>query len=120
MLPSFTSSSSGSNSSRLLTLIASVVMIVGLYFGRQVLIPLSLAVVLAFLFSPVVSFLQKCRFGRVPAVMMVLLLAFVFVGSLGWIVTDQLMEIVDQLHSYKSTLHEKIQALRFPSGTRLK
>jgi predicted PurR-regulated permease PerM len=120
MLPSFTSSSSASNSSRLLTLIASVVMIVGLYFGRQVLIPLSLAVVLAFLFSPVVSFLQKCRFSRVPAVMTVLLLAFVFVGSLGWIVTDQLMEIVDQLPSYKSTLHGKIQALRFPSGTRLK
>ena len=120
MLPNFASSSGASNSSRLLTLIAFVVMIVGLYFGRQVLIPLALAVVLAFLFSPVVGWLQKCRLGRVPAVLAVLLLALTIVGSLGWIVTDQLMQIVDQFPGYKSTLHDKIQAFRFPSGTRLK
>jgi predicted PurR-regulated permease PerM len=119
MLPNLASSSGTSNTSRLLTLIASVVMIVGLYFGRHVLVPLALAVVLAFLFSPLVALLQKCRLGRVPAVLAVLLLAFTLVGFLGWIVTDQLMEIVDQFPSYKSTLHEKIQSFRLPNGARL-
>jgi predicted PurR-regulated permease PerM len=118
MLPNLASSSGTSNTSRLLTLIASVVMIVGLYFGRHVLIPLALAVVLAFLFSPIVGLLQKCRLGRVPAVLAVLLLVFTLVGFLGWIVTDQLMEIVDQFPSYKSTLHEKIQSFRLPNGAR--
>jgi len=107
-------------SSRLLTLIAIVVVIVGLYFGRQVLIPLALAVVLAFLLTPVVGWLEKCRFGRVPAVLIVLTLAFVGFSSLGWLVAGQLMTIVDQLPSYESTLHHKIQSVRLPDGGRLK
>ena len=97
-----------------------MVVIVGLYFGRQVLIPLALALVLAFLLTPVVSWLEKCRLARVPSVLAVLLLAFALVGSVGWIVTGQLMNIVDQFPSYKSNIHDKIQALRVPNGTRLK
>jgi predicted PurR-regulated permease PerM len=108
------------SSSRLLTLIAIVVVIVGLYFGRQVFIPLALAVVLAFLLTPVVGWLQKCHLGRVPAVLVVLVLAFSLVSSLGWIVTGQLMEIVDQFPGYQSNIHDKIQSLRVPDGSRLK
>jgi len=93
---------------------------VGLYFGRLVLVPLALAVVLAFLLTPVVGWLQKCRLGRVPAVLFVLVLAFGLVSSLGWIVAGQLMEIVDQFPSYKSNIHDKIQSLRVPDGSRLK
>jgi predicted PurR-regulated permease PerM len=107
-------------SSRLLTLIAIVVVIVGLYFGRQVLIPLALAVVVAFLLTPVVGWLEKCRFGRVPAVLLVLTLAVALVSSIGWVVTGQLMDIVDQFPSYKSNIHNKIQSLRVPDGSRLK
>jgi predicted PurR-regulated permease PerM len=106
--------------SRLLTLISVVVVIVGLYFGRQVLIPLALAVVLAFLLTPAVVWLEKHRFGRVPAVLAVLVLAFGLVGSLGWIVTAQLADIVDQFPSYKSNVHDKIQSLRMHDGTRLR
>lgn len=106
--------------SRLLTLIAIVVVIVGLYFGREVLIPLALAVVLAFLLTPVVAWLEKHRLPRVPAVLAVLILAFSLVGSLGWIVTAQLMDIVDQFPSYKSNVHDKIQSLRVPDGSRLR
>jgi predicted PurR-regulated permease PerM len=107
-------------SARLLTLIGIVVVIVGLYFGRQVLIPLALAAVLAFLLSPVVSFLEKCRLPRVPAVLVVLVLVFALIGFLGWTVSGQLMIIVDQFPSYKSNIHDKIQSFRVPNGTRLR
>ena len=107
-------------SSRLLTLIAFVTVIVGLYYGRAVLIPLALAVVLAFLFTPVVGWLEKIHLGRVPSVLIVLVLAFALVSSLGWIVTGQLMDIVDQFPSYKSNIHDKIQSLRISDGSRLK
>jgi predicted PurR-regulated permease PerM len=107
-------------SSRLLTLIAFVAVIVGLYYGRVVLIPLALAVVLAFLFTPVVGWLEKIHLGRVPSVLIVLVLAFALVSSLGWIVTGQLMDIVDQFPSYKSNIHDKIQSLRMSDGSRLK
>ncbi|HLX86155.1 MAG TPA: AI-2E family transporter [Terriglobales bacterium] len=120
MIPNVVPNDDVTASSRLLTLIAIVVVIVGLYFGRQVLIPLALAVVLAFLLTPVVGWLEKCRFGRVPAVLIVLTLAFVGFSSLGWLVAGQLMTIVDQLPSYESTLHHKIQSVRLPDGGRLK
>jgi predicted PurR-regulated permease PerM len=107
-------------SSRLLTLIAVAVVIVGLYFGRQVLIPLALATVLAFLLTPVVGWLEKCRLGRVPAVVVVLVLAFALVGTVGWIVSGQLLKIVDQVPSYKSNIHDKIQSLRVSHSSRLR
>jgi predicted PurR-regulated permease PerM len=118
--PTVAGTSPATASSRLLTLSAVVVVIAGLYLGRQVLIPFALAVVLAFLLSPVVEALQKCRLGRVPAVLVVLLLAFTVVGSVGWIVTGQLMDIVEQFPNYRSNIHEKIQSLRIPEGSRLK
>ena len=63
-----------------------MVVIVGLYFGRQALIPLALATVLAFLLAPVVGWLEKCRCGRLPAVAVVLVLAFALAGTVGWLV----------------------------------
>lgn len=118
--PNVAGTSPSTASSRLLTLGAVVVVIAGLYLGRQVLIPFALAVVLAFLLSPIVDVLQKCRLGRVPAVLVVLLLAFTVVGSVGWIVTGQLVDIVEQFPNYRSNIHEKIQSLRIPDGSRLK
>ena len=118
--PNVAGTSPATASSRLLTLSAVVVVIAGLYLGRQVLIPFALAVVLAFLLSPIVDILQKCRLGRVPAVLVVLLLAFFLAGSIGWIVTGQLMDIVEQFPNYRSNIHDKIQSLRIPDGSRLK
>lgn len=112
-------SNNATDSSRLLTLIAVVVVIVGLYFGRQVLIPLALATVLAFLLAPVVGWLEKCHLGRVPAVVVVLVLAFALTGTVGWIVSGQLLNIVEQFPSYKSNIHDRIQSLRGSHGSRL-
>jgi predicted PurR-regulated permease PerM len=109
-----------SDSSRLLTLIAVAVVIVGLYFGREALIPLALATVFAFLLAPVVGLLEKCRLGRVPAVVMVLVLTFALAGTVGWIVSGQLLNIVDQFPSYRANTHDRIQSLRVSHGSRLR
>jgi predicted PurR-regulated permease PerM/methylmalonyl-CoA mutase cobalamin-binding subunit len=109
----------GAAASGLVTIITIAVVLVGLYFGRQVVIPLALAVVFAFLLTPAVSRLEKCRIGRVASVLVVLVLAFVLMSSVGWVVTGQLMNIVDQFPSYQSNIHDKIQSLRVPSGSRL-
>jgi predicted PurR-regulated permease PerM len=112
--------SNNASASRLFTLIAVVVVILGLYFGRQVLIPLALALVLAFLLTPVVDLLQKCRLGRVPAVLVVLLIAMALAGSAAWVATEQIIDIVDQYPRYKANIHDQIQSLRFSNGNRLK
>jgi predicted PurR-regulated permease PerM len=100
--------------SRLFTLIGIVVAMAGLYFGRQVLIPLALSVVFAFLLTPFAGLLEKCHLGRVPSVLTVLILSIALLASVGWGVTNQLMEIVSHLSDYKANIHNKVQAIRAP------
>ncbi len=103
-------------SSNPVMLIAVVVAIAGLYFGRSVLMPLSLSLVMSFSLTPVVLFLEKWRLGRVPSVLVVLVLVAAIVTSVGGVVTVQLISIVNQLPEYKSNVHDKIQALRLPGS----
>ncbi|HEV7395004.1 MAG TPA: AI-2E family transporter, partial [Pyrinomonadaceae bacterium] len=102
-----------------MTLTAVVAVIAGLYFGRQVLIPLALSVVVSFLLAPVVSWLETWRVGRVLSVVVVVSLALALVGFGGWMVTGQLMNVVGQLPNYQSNIHDKVQALRVQHGNRL-
>jgi predicted PurR-regulated permease PerM len=103
-----------SAAARLLTLVGIVVVIAGLYFGRQILIPLALAVVLAFLLTPIVGLLEKGHLGRVPSVLAVLMLSFALMAAVGWGVTNQLRAILDHLPDYKANIHNKIVAIRTP------
>ncbi len=102
------------NSSSLLTLIAIVIVIAALYFGRAIFIPIALAVVLTFLLTPFVTWLERCRLGRIPSVFFVLALSFLLIGSVSWKVSGQVMETVGQLPSYRNNIHRKIQSLRVP------
>lgn len=108
-----------SSASRLFTLISIVVVIAGLYLGRQMLVPLALAVVFSFLLTPLVQVLEKCRLGRVPSVLAVLVLSFALLAAIGYEVTNQLLEIVVLLPDYKQNVHEKIDQLRSPANGRL-
>src|ERR1700730_3383957 len=105
--------------SRLLTLVGIVVVIASLYFGRQVLIPLALAVVLAFLLTPIVGLVERCRLGRLPSVLVVLVLSFALLAAVGWGVTSQLMEILVRLPDYRANIHDKIEAFRPPRSSGL-
>src|ERR1700722_16475236 len=100
-----------SDSSRSLVIIAFVLAIAALYFGRQVLIPLALGLVFSFVLTPFVSQLEKIRLGRVTSVFIVLALAFALVGALSWGVAGQLVEVMAHVSDYKSNLDEKIQSL---------
>src|ERR1700738_131227 len=81
-------------------LLLAGVAIVTLYFARQILIPLALALTLNFLLAPAVIWLQKAKIRRVPAVAIVVLLAAVVIGGVGWIVAEQLIRVADGLADY--------------------
>jgi predicted PurR-regulated permease PerM len=97
-------------------LIAFMLAVAALYFGRQVFIPLALAVVFSFLFTPFVSVLERMRFSRVPAVLTVMVLAFALIGTVTWGVAGQLVEIMTDLPGYKDNLDTKIQSLQASKG----
>jgi predicted PurR-regulated permease PerM len=100
-----------SATSKPLTVIAFVLAIAALYFGRTVFIPLALALVLSFLLTPFVSLLEKIRFRRVPSVIVVVIVAFALIGFGSWEVAGQLVEIMVRIPDYKANLDEKIDSL---------
>ena len=60
-----------------------VVVVAALYFGREVFVPLALAILLSFVLGPVVLKLRRLHLGRIPAVLVTVLLAFVVIFALG-------------------------------------
>ena len=107
------------SASKPLVLIAFVLAIAALFFGRELFIPLALALIFSFLLTPLVSLLEKIRLGRVPSVLAVLLLSFTLAGAVTWAVASHLVQIMVELPDYKANLDAKIQSLRRPNSGNL-
>lgn len=90
--------------------------ILALYFAREILIPLALALTLNFLLTPAVSFLQKLHLGRIAAVLLVVLISIIGVAGVGWVVTTQLLDVANELPKYRVNIHNKIAAIHSPSS----
>jgi predicted PurR-regulated permease PerM len=96
-----------------LTSLLFVVVIVGcVYVGREVLVPMALAILLSFALTPPVELMQRFHVPRSVAVIAVVLLAFAGVFSLGGLMISQVNQLAGDLPRYQSTLQEKIQSLR--------
>jgi predicted PurR-regulated permease PerM len=85
--------------------------VAGLYWLQPVLIPTALAVLLTFLLSPVVGTLQRRGLGRVPSVLVTVLLALSILGGIGWTLTRQLVTLADELPQYSLNIHHRIADL---------
>jgi predicted PurR-regulated permease PerM len=96
--------------------LVAVVTIAALYFGREVLVPIALALLLSFALAPPVGFLQRWYFPRVVAVVVVGLFAFSTIFGLGALMVSQVTQLAGDLPGYQSTLREKIQGLRGAAG----
>jgi len=85
--------------------------ILALYFGRDVLIPAAVSVLFAFILNPVVSWLR--RLLPLPlAVTLAMIGAMVCFGVLAVLATSQLAEVAGSLAGYQTNLHQKIQDVR--------
>jgi len=65
------------------TIVMAVVLVGVIYFGREVLMPIALAVLMSFVLAPLVALLQRIYVPRVVAVFLVVLVAFSGVFALG-------------------------------------
>jgi predicted PurR-regulated permease PerM len=83
-----------------------------LYFGRDVLIPIALALLLSFVLAPAVRRLQSWRFPRIVAVSVVALIAFSIIFGLGAFMVSQVSQLAGDLPRYEANLTAKIQSLQ--------
>ncbi len=82
-----------------------------LYFGKEVLIPITLALLLAFILAPLVDFLQRLRLGRMPSVLLGVVLALGVIVAIGGVIGSQIASLTPDLPQYISTVQGKVSAL---------
>jgi predicted PurR-regulated permease PerM len=83
-----------------------------LYFGREIIIPIALAILLSFVLAPLVGLLQRIRIPRGLAVVSVVIIAFALLFAMGSLLATQLTQLAGDLPRYQSTITEKIQSFR--------
>jgi predicted PurR-regulated permease PerM len=86
--------------------------ILGLYFGRAVLMPLALAVILSFALAPAVRLLRRSGLPNSPAVLVVVVLTFSIIGGLGALLTQQAGQLAQEVPRYQLILKDKVKALK--------
>jgi predicted PurR-regulated permease PerM len=94
------------------TAILAVIIIMTLYFGREIIIPIALAILLSFVLAPLVRMLSRARVPRGIAVVSVVILAFALIFAMGSLLASQLAQLAGDLPRYQSTISEKIQSFR--------
>jgi predicted PurR-regulated permease PerM len=102
---------SAKSGNSLATVLVAAAIVAALYFGREVLLPMALAVLLSFVLAPAVKLLQRLYLPRFAAVTIVVLLAFGVIFGLGTLMFAQVTQLAGDLPRYQSNLAEKIQTL---------
>jgi predicted PurR-regulated permease PerM len=118
MLPNRRSADRSNSTDQWSTLaaIGTVVAALGiLYLAREVFIPFAFALALSLILTPIATWLQRARIGRVPSVMIAMIAVFALAGVVSWMVANELIAVADNLPSYSQNIHNKMQRLQAPA-----
>ncbi len=92
--------------------ITVVATVAALYFGRDIFIPLAIAVLATFTLAPLVSILHKVRVPRPVAVVSVAISAFAAIFIFGAAVASQLGTLAQNIPVYQSNLEAKVKVIQ--------
>lgn len=92
----------------LITLGVGVLAVAALYFARDVLIPITLAILLSFLVAPLANSLLRLHLGHVASVFAAVLLSVSVIVLLGSVIAAQLTELVANAPHYQATIERKL------------
>jgi len=93
------------------TFAGGVLVVAVLYWAQAVLVPFALAVLLTFVLTPPVSWLERWV-GRVPAVLLAVTFVFATLGLAGWALSRQTDELARSLPGYRVNIRAKIADVR--------
>jgi predicted PurR-regulated permease PerM len=93
-------------------LLIGAIVVAALYFGREVLLPLALAILLSFVLTPPLLALRKIKVPRILAVGLVVAAAFGIIFALGWMMSREATNLAADLPNYQATLSKKIESFR--------
>jgi predicted PurR-regulated permease PerM len=88
-----------------------VLVVAVLYWAQAVLVPFALAILLTFVLTPPVTWLERW-IGRVPAVLLTVTLVFTLLGLAAWGFTRQLQHLAADVPGYRANIRAKIADVR--------
>jgi len=118
-LPPVVDAAIGPSLHTLTALAVGVVVVAALYFGQEVLLPVTVAVLLSFVLSPLVNGLRKLHVPHVVAVVFSVTVALGLIGGVAALVGSQLVDVAADLPRYQSTVEAKIDTVRGATVKRL-
>src|ERR1700731_716981 len=97
-----------------LFLVAFVVTI--LYVGREIFIPIAIAILVSFVLSPPIVLLRRWGLGRAISVLTVVFAALVIAISVSAVLTRQVSELAVDLPLYQATINAKFDKLLYAAA----
>jgi predicted PurR-regulated permease PerM len=97
--------------SSMVTFLSFGLVVAILYFAREIIVPITLAVLLSFLLSPAVRALRRLRIGRVAAVTITVLVAFVVIAGFATVVVREISSLAQDLPQYRNNLEAKVHSV---------
>lgn len=101
---------------RLLAFFTAIAIVTVLHVGRDVFVPIAVAILLSFVLAPVIPVLRRVRVPRTAAVVVVVIATFVGLLALGSVIALQTSDLVAELPKYRLNLSDKIRSLKEATG----
>jgi predicted PurR-regulated permease PerM len=96
----------------LATVVLMALVLAMLYVGRDVFIPIAIAILISFVLSPPILLLRRWGLARVPSVLTVVFAALVIAFLVSAVLTRQVSELAVDLPKYQLIINAKIDKLR--------
>ncbi|MEO6382703.1 MAG: AI-2E family transporter, partial [Nitrobacter sp.] len=96
----------------MLTLQFGAIVVTALYLAREVLVPITVAILLSFVLAPLVDLLRRVRLGRLPSVLLAVGSAIGILVLVGTIVGSQVAQLGTHAPEYAKTIEQKITSVR--------
>lgn len=102
----------GRRASLMSSLVSSAIIVTALYFGRDLLVPLALAILISFVLDPLVTWIKRFGVPRAAAVTLVVGAALGLIVATGFFAYSQLRQIGKDLPTYETTITQKLRDFR--------
>jgi predicted PurR-regulated permease PerM len=99
------------NRERALGIIATATVLALLYFAREVLVPITLAVILSLLIAPLVRRLRWLRLGPTLSVLTAVLVSALLFAAVAGVIGTQLVHMSASVPEYERTIEGKLRVL---------
>jgi len=94
-------------------LLIVVSVLAALYLAKGIIIPIAIAALLAFLLSPLVTYIERWL-GTILSVLVVVVVVFSLIGLAGYIFTKQLIAFGSNFPSYYEIILVKLKSIAIP------